>query len=131
MKNIYCLPRQFLSFLKTKPTAWAFLPFSLALASCLNNIDPEQTRTGPEPTPILLIASDIVASGSYLGFTIGETAENSYSSATHLKASMPVNHLNMVSNIFSGMDGMKDKLPLYHTVFLDERKGTDSGLQIT
>src|SRR5690554_7681331 len=98
MKNFYSLPRKFLCSLKNTSTIWVLLPFSLALASCLNNADPDQTtHPGPEPIQTLLIASDTITSGSYLGFTIGETAENSYSSATDLKTSIPVNYLNMVS----------------------------------
>src|SRR5690554_2847796 len=109
MKNFYSSPRKFLCSLKNTSTLWVFLPFSFALAGCFNNEDPEHTRIGPEPTPLSLIASDTITSGDYLGFEIGEQAESIYASATSPKASLPVNYLNMVSNIFSGMDGMKDK----------------------
>lgn len=132
MTNLFFLQSfQFSLFFKPLPIPWIFLPFALTLVSCLHTEDQTIHTTGPEPELLLLIASDTLESGTYLSFTIGETAANTYTSVTDLQEPIAVNYLNMVSNVFSGMDGMKDKLALYHTILLDEKKGTDSGVQIT
>lgn len=132
MKNLFSMPGlQFSFFSKPLPNAWVSLSLALALVSCLPSDNQTIQPTGPEPEPLSLIARDTLTTGTYLSFTIGETAAATYTSFTGLQEPILVNYLNMVSNIFSGMDGMEDKLALYHTILLDEKRGTDAGVQIT
>ena len=39
-------------------------------------------------------------------------------------------HLGVVGNVFTGLEGLENKIPLYESLLLDEAKGTSTGIQI-
>src|SRR5690606_20388163 len=78
-----------------------------------------------------LISTDTISSGSYMGFTVGEEAEKTYAHATSLQASAGVSYLNVIGNVFDGLAGLEDRMPLYQSIFLNEHPGTDNGVQLT
>lgn len=108
------------------------LVFSLTifLGACIND-QPDEPITIVEPPLTQLISTDTISSGSYLGFTIGEDAEETYSHVNALKVSPGVTYLNIVGNVFDGLTGLEERMHLYQTIFLDRKPGSDSGVQLT
>ena len=85
---------------------------------------------GPDPEPYQ-ITRDSVKEGSYLGIAINEEAASIYSKIQAFQLAKGVTYLNVVSNIFSDLTPLKERLPLYQYILLDQKPGTDSGVQIT
>jgi len=106
------------------------LSLVLFLSGCLND-QPKEPTLIIEPPPVLLISTDTIGSGSYMGFTVGEDAEDSYSHVNALKGSAGVTYLNVVGNVFDGFAGLEERMPLYQTILFDERPGTEGGVQLT
>src|SRR5699024_828998 len=97
---------------------------------CLND-QPKEPTLIVDPPPVLLISTDTIKTGGYMGFGIGEGAEKTYSHVKALQISAGVTYLNIVGNVFDGLIGLEERMPLYQSVYLDERKGTDSGIQLS
>ncbi|MCK8495352.1 hypothetical protein M0L20_26035 [Spirosoma sp. RP8] len=66
-----------------------------------------------------------------MGITIGEDAASVYPKIQALRLTKGVTYLNIVGNIFADLSLLKDQLPLYQYILLDQKPGTDSGVQIT
>ncbi|QHV98875.1 hypothetical protein [Spirosoma endbachense] len=92
------------------------------------SVTPE--TTGPEPEPYR-ITRDSVKSGNYLGIAIDEEAATVYPKIQALQQTKGVTYLNVVNNVFSELTTLKERLPLYQYILLDQKPGTDSGVQIT
>src|SRR5690554_546430 len=107
-----------------------FLSLILLLGGCLND-QPKEPTLIVDPPPVLLISTDTIKAGGYMGFGIGEGAEETYSHVKALQISAGVTYLNIVGNVFDGLNGLEERMPLYQSVYLDERKGTDSGIQLS
>ncbi|MEX2594415.1 MAG: hypothetical protein WD426_16715 [Anditalea sp.] len=108
-------------------------PFLFALSAFFVSCFPDDTNEPmiiTEPDRLFLMASDTISSGTYMGLLTGEDADKVYAAVTDLGDSIGVTYLNIVSNIFSGLTGLEDRLPLYQSVFLDEKSGTSTGVQI-
>ncbi len=90
----------------------------------------EPTKAGPDPMPYRIIR-DSVKTGTYLDITIGEEALITYDKIQALQTTKSVSYLNIVSNIFADLTALKEQLPLYQYILLDQKPGSDSGVQIT
>lgn len=77
------------------------------------------------------IIRDSVKTGTYLDITIGEEAPTTYAKIQALQTTKSVSYLNIVSNIFADLTALKEQLPLYQYILLDQKPGSDSGVQIT
>jgi|GEM_PF-391285 len=114
---------------KYPSSLWTLFLAPLLLFGCLND-----NETVPEiiiePPFSSLVATDTIKSGDYKTFTIGTTSESTYESVNQLKSDIGLEYLNIVSNIYTGVAELEDKLPLYHYIFMDEKKGTSSGVQL-
>ncbi|GGM86741.1 hypothetical protein GCM10010967_18890 [Dyadobacter beijingensis] len=86
--------------------------------------------TGPEPVPYR-IEKDSIETGSFLGIAIGDEAAAVYPKIQALQLSKGVTAMNVVGNIFSDLDQLRDRIPLYEYILLDQNRGTDTGVQIT
>ncbi|MDQ6477914.1 hypothetical protein [Dyadobacter sp. LHD-138] len=108
----------------------AILFLSLLASSCIK----EETEVPPIVCDCFsnhVIGKDSLTSGSYLGLEINKEAADVYTALEQLRDTKNVQYLNVVNNIFSGLSQLKDRIPLYQSIFLDEQKGTDSGVQIS
>jgi hypothetical protein len=109
----------------------AILFLSILASSCI--------KEKSEVEPLILcdcfsnqvIGKDSLTSGSYLGLEINKNAVDIYASIQKMNDTINFNYLNLVGNVFSGMSQLKDRIPLYQSIYLDEQKGTDSGVQIS
>ncbi|MFD2934654.1 hypothetical protein [Spirosoma flavum] len=93
-----------------------------------SSVDP--ITTGPEPEPYRIVR-DSIKTGTYLGIAIDEQAASVYPKIQALQATKGVSALNVVSNVFADLIALKERLPLYQYILLDQKSGTDSGVQIT
>lgn len=105
---------------------------SLAFSSCLNDNSVEPVVI-IEPPANELVSSDTIKTGSYMALTIGNNAESTYAAIKTLKDSKGkgTTYLNVVSNTFTDVTKLEERLALYQSLYLDEAKGTGSGVQIT
>ena len=90
----------------------------------------ESQTTGPEPEPYRILR-DSIGSGAYLGIAIGEDAATVYPKIQALQSTKGVGYLNVVNNVFADLTPLKERLPLYQYILLDQKPGSDSGVQIT
>jgi hypothetical protein len=112
------------------------LPGLLLLVICLVSGCKTELPVNTEPRPITepepyQITRDSITSGTYLGITIGEEAASVYPKIQLLQRTNGVTYLNVVSNIFSDLALLKERLPLYQYIVLDQNTGSSSGVQIT
>lgn len=92
-----------------------------------------------EPSPEIIIdppasritGRDTITSGSFMGIVIQSDAKETYQAIQKLQASMGVSALNIVSNFASDITQLRERIPLYSYILLDQKKGTESGVQLT
>jgi hypothetical protein len=98
--------------------------------SCIkdNTVEPE---TIIDPPMAQIIGRDSIYTGSYLGMDINQEAATVYSTIQSLQQSKGVSYLNVVSNISSDITQLQSRIPLYNYILLDQKVGTDAGIQIT
>jgi len=107
----------------------ALLLFTL-LTGCQKNalVSPDAITICP-PAP--LVTRDSIYAGTYLGMSIQDSPEAVYAVIQTLRQTQGVSYLNVVSNSSSDLTQLRNRIPLYQYMLLDQTKGTDSGVQIT
>lgn len=83
-----------------------------------------------EPRPEKIITSDTVTTGQWWGLTIADTITSIYKTIQNIRVEKRVNHLAVVGNIFTNLQDLEHTIPLYTSIFLDEKNGTNTGIQI-
>lgn len=100
----------------------------LAMLSCQKGaVKPNESVTDHNLT---LLGRDTIRTDHFMGLAVGERAEDIYHHLAQLQSSKGVNFVQVVSNTYTGLNQLADKIPLYQSVYLDEWKGTDTGVQI-
>lgn len=85
-----------------------------------------------DPPKLHVAGRDTIATGSYLGLTIDGTARDTYTAVQSLQSAIGLSaHLHIAGNVTSDLIGLRERIPLYSYILLDQEKGTDSGVQIT
>jgi hypothetical protein len=77
------------------------------------------------------ISSDTLTSGQLFGLTIGQTSVALYAKLQQIQAAEKIGSLCIVNNVYSSIDSLKTRLPLYTGIFMDEEKGTSTGVQLS
>jgi hypothetical protein len=77
-----------------------------------------------------LLSSDTLNRGSYLGFNVGETPEAAYATVQSLHNAKAMPGLGVVANSYSDLGPLREKIPLYRALHLDEQRGTSTGVQL-
>lgn len=80
--------------------------------------------------PTQIVTSDTLTSGNYWGITVGDDHTTVYSKAQALSEEKNIKTISVVNNIFTDLAAIKDKLPLYHSIFLDASTASANGVQI-
>ncbi|WP_044198873.1 hypothetical protein [Dyadobacter tibetensis] len=84
-----------------------------------------------DPKSLVLVSSDSIGVGQYLGLGVGVQAPAVYQAIQQLTSTEGITSINIVGNSTHDLETIASRLPLYQYILLDENKGTDSGLQIT
>ena len=108
----------------------AMLFLTLIGTGCLN-VDLMEPEIIVEPPVQVFVSRDTISAGEYLGIAVDANVENVYPSLQNLQETKGIMYVNVVSNIFSNVNQLNTRLHLYQSIFLDEQKGTDSGIQIS
>lgn len=107
----------------------AMLSIAFIGTGCLNN-DPLEPEIITEPVTLVTVSQDTITAGGHLGIKINAAAEDTYGALSALPENNGIRYVNVVGNIFSNINQLNNRIPLYQSIFLDEQKGTDSGVQI-
>lgn len=84
-----------------------------------------------EPPVDIMLSTDTLTSGQLWGLSIGEAASNIYSTIQEIGEEKNVTYLGVVGNVFTDLSTVQNSIPLYASVFLDEAKGTSTGIQFS
>ncbi len=76
------------------------------------------------------ITSDTIVNGNYWAFNIGDSHADIYTKAQELREEKKIKTISVVNNVFTNLTAIKDKLPLYHALFLDATTATANGIQL-
>lgn len=77
-----------------------------------------------------IISSDTLTSGAYWELTIGDSSTSVYQTLQQIHAAKKVNYLSIVSNTFSRLEDISNRIPLYTSLHLNERNGSATGVQV-
>lgn len=109
-----------------------FILFFIALS--FSACKKEAATKGPlitvDPIPPKLISSDTLRTGGQWGLNIGEAPATVYSKFQAIIADRRIDYLAIVGNVFTNLESLENKIPLYRTVYLDETVGTSTGIQL-
>jgi len=83
-----------------------------------------------DPRPEKRISSDTLTSGQQWGLTIGLSSAEIYSTIQEIQTQKQVGYLIVVGNVFTNLESIEHKIPLYSSILLDEKSGTSTGIQI-
>ena len=109
-----------------------YLSFLFLIAISITSCAKKETFTccGPEPVPPKIISKDTITTGQIWGLTIGQSSADIYTEIQEIKTEQKVEYLSVVGNVFTSLESLADKIPLYTEIFLDEQVGTSTGIQI-
>lgn len=108
---------------------YTFLLAAVLFTACKKaEIDDRIIIEPPFPTQI---SSDTLTSGQLFGLTIGQTSVEVYAKFQQIQSAEKIGGLSIVNNIYTSIDSLKTRLPLYTNLFMDEEKGTSTGVQLS
>src|SRR6476620_2614619 len=105
------------------------LVVALFLGSCKKNNGLSETLI-IEPPPTKIISSDTLTTGQWWGLNIGDNSTDVYTIIQNIQAEKQINYLGIVGNSFSKIEDLQSSIPLYNSIFLDKKEGSNDGIQI-
>ncbi|GAB3933395.1 hypothetical protein [Mucilaginibacter myungsuensis] len=102
-----------------------FLLALVGLSSCKKDRD-----INTEPLLPKVISKDSIKTGQYWGMAIGDTHAQTYAKLAEMKAAKKIVSIGVVGNVFTTLDSLSTRIPLYRAIYLDETTGTADGVQI-
>jgi hypothetical protein len=112
-----------------KHVLYLFL-ISVLFGSCKKDQIVSKNPAQQDARPTKIITSDTLTSGQLWGLNIGDTITNVYKTIQYIQTEKRINYLGIVGNVFTGIDQLESTIPLYTSIFLDEKNGTENGIQI-
>lgn len=80
--------------------------------------------------PQQVVTSDTLTSGDYWGIAVGDHHTDVYNKAKAFSTEKNISIISVPNNIFTDLATVKDKLPLYRSIFLDAATATPNGVQV-
>ena len=114
-----------------KIIAWLGVVCVVSLCGCEMNDVNQTTSPIVEPLFATLLERDSIATGSYLDVGVQDAAHIAYEKIQAFNQVKRFDYLSLVSSTVTEVSQLKGRLHLYTYLVLDERKGTDSGIQLT
>ncbi|SDF52407.1 hypothetical protein SAMN05216464_11989 [Mucilaginibacter pineti] len=90
----------------------------------------DSTKIIVEPPPTKIISSDTLTTGQQWGLTIGQSSADLYAKIQEIRAERKITNLSVVGSVFTNLEGLENKIPLYTSIYLDKKVGTSTGIQI-
>ncbi|CAG4999516.1 hypothetical protein DYBT9275_02245 [Dyadobacter sp. CECT 9275] len=89
--------------------------------------------TGPEPPPpaVKLLSRDSITTGTYRGIAINSTDDATFAILEDYRQKGVASYQGAVHNYFADVSDLKERLPFFDYLTLDEQTDTDSGVQIS
>lgn len=81
--------------------------------------------------PATKVTTDTITSGTWRGFTIGQTPTEVYAQIQNFPSEVSDPYLGITKNIYTQVSQLENTIPLYTQLLLDEATGTSSGIQIS
>jgi hypothetical protein len=106
----------------------AMLSLAFLGTGCLNT-DPVEPEIIVDPIFQIRVSSDTITAGEHLGIRIAAGAEDVYAVLQNNQGTIG-HYVQVVSNIFTNVNQLDNRIHLYQSILLDEQTGTDSGVQI-
>ncbi|OOQ61431.1 hypothetical protein BC343_20920 [Mucilaginibacter pedocola] len=100
------------------------------MAACIKENGPKNETGGPDPIPPKILSRDTLTTGGLWGINIGQNSADIYTNLQAMRVDRSLGGMGIVNNVYSSLEGLENTLPLYTSVFLDEAKGTSTGVQI-
>lgn len=100
----------------------------IALSACKKEVSDNNVIIDPLPPKIL--SSDTLRTGQLWGLAIGQPVADSYAKIQALSAEKNINTLVVVNNVYTTLDSLQTRLPLYTSLYLDSKIGSSTGIQV-
>lgn len=84
-----------------------------------------------EPGEEKLLQSDTIQNGSFWNIHIGMLSSEVYNSIRNISAEKQISSVWVTGNVYTDLASIKDKIPLYRSLYFDETTGTESGIQLS
>lgn len=106
--------------------------FLLLLVVMFSSCIKDEIVTGPivEPVPPKVLSCDTIITGQLWGFAIGQSSASVYAKAQEVKLERKIAYMSVVGNVFTSLESLENKIPLYLSIYLDQTVGTSTGIQI-
>ena len=109
------------------------LPIFFLVLLLLPACKKEATDSGKiiiEPPTTYLISSDTLTTGQQWGLTVGQSSADLYAKIQEIRVERKITGLSVVGSVFTSLEGLENKIPLYTSIYLDKKVGTSTGIQI-
>jgi hypothetical protein len=97
--------------------------------SCKKEDLPEPAKRSLDPAMPIILEEESLFSGQFWGINIGDPAEEVHASIQQIKVEKQIGSVGVTGNIFTSITDLETRIPLYHTLLLDESHGTSDGVQ--
>jgi hypothetical protein len=108
----------------------ALLLVTLFLGSCKKDNAIPESLLFQTSEPSKIISSDTLTTGQWWGLSIGSNSTDIYSIIQNIQAEKKINYLGVVGNSFTKIEDLENSIPLYKSIFLDQKEGSNNGIQI-
>lgn len=99
----------------------------LSLASCMKGSGVDNQ----DPNPYIPIQRDTIRAGGQIwSISVGQSAQDAYSTIQGIRTEKQISYLGIVGNIYSDLAAIQNRIPLYNSLFMDEATATPSGVQL-
>jgi hypothetical protein len=102
---------------------------SFVLAGCHKEAVAPAPAPGASDSDTQFLSSDTLTRGGYLGFNLGETPEASYATVQSLRIPKGIFGLSVTANSYRDLSPLREKIPLYLALYLNEQRGSSTGVQ--
>jgi hypothetical protein len=108
----------------------SLLLVALSLGSCKKDNAISETLLSQTSYPSKIISSDTLTTGQWWGLNIGDNSSDIYTIIQNIQTEKQINYLGIVGNTYTKIEDLENSIPLYESIFLDQKEGTSNGIQI-
>jgi hypothetical protein len=106
--------------------------FLLLLVVMFSSCVKDENVTAPivDPIPPKVLSRDTITTGQLWGFAIGQPSASIYAKGQEVKLERKIAYMSVIGNVFTSLESLENKIPLYQSIYLDQTLGTSTGIQI-